>query len=369
MSFFIYYFLPFVIVLGILVFFHELGHFLVAKYFGVKVLKFSLGFGYKLVGKKVGETEYLISTIPLGGYVKLLGEDSEEAEDASPADSARSFNNQHVLKRIAIVAAGPVFNLVLAWLLFCGAFLVSGNYVMTSEIGQVRADSPADRAGLRKGDTIVSVQGRPIEGWPDIKKVVQEQEGTPLQVVVKRGDQLLPVTVTPEFATEKNIFGEEVKSALIGIVASGNFKEIALGPWGSLVEGTAKTWDVIKLTFLTIVKLLQGVVSIKTLGGPIMIGQLTGQVAQESISYLIPLLAIISINLAILNLLPIPILDGGLIVFLLIELVAGKPVGLKKRDIAQKVGLLLLAVLIVVVTINDLSRIEVVSRFFGRFFP
>jgi regulator of sigma E protease len=368
MSFFLYYFLPFVVVLGILVFFHELGHFLVAKYFGVKVLKFSLGFGYKLIGRKVGETEYLISTIPLGGYVKLLGEDAEEAEDVSPADAERSFNNQHVLKRIGIVAAGPIFNLLLAWVLFCGVYLISGNFVMTSEIGQVRADSPAERAGLKKGDTILSVQGHAIDSWPEIKKVVQEQEGRVLEVVVKRGDQTLTVTMTPEIATEKNIFGEDVKSALIGIVASGNFKEIALGPGGALVEGTAKTWDVIKLTFMTIVKLLQGVVSIKTLGGPIMIGQLTGQVAQESVGYLVPLLAIISINLGILNLLPIPILDGGLIVFLLIELLAGKPVGLKKRDIAQKVGLVLLALLIVVVTINDLSRIEVVSRLFERFF-
>lgn len=368
MTFFLYYFLPFIIVLGVLIFFHELGHFLVAKYFGVKVLKFSLGFGYKLIGRKIGETEYLISTIPLGGYVKLLGEDGEESEALSPEDEARAFNNQGVLKRIAIVAAGPIFNLLLAWILFCGVYIISGNYVMSTEIGQVRADSPAEKAGLRKGDTIVSVQGKTVESWQEIKKVVQENDGRPLAIDIRRGDQLLNATVTPEMTTEKNIFGEDIKAALIGIVASGNMKEVELGPGGSLVEGTLKTWEVTKLTFLTIVKLLQGVVSIKTLGGPIMIGQLTGQVAQESVGYLIPLLAIISINLGILNLLPIPILDGGLIVFLIIELIARRPVGLKKRDIAQKIGLLLLAVLIVVVTINDLSRIEAVSRLFDKFF-
>jgi len=368
MTFFFYYVLPFLVVLGILIFFHELGHFLVAKYFGVKVLKFSLGFGYKLIGRKIGETEYLISTIPLGGYVKLLGEDGEEAEAVSPAESERAFNNQSTLKRIAIVAAGPAFNLILAWVVFIAVFLISGNYVMTPEIGQVRPESPAEKAGLMKGDTIVEVQGRPIETWSEIKSIVQEYEGRTVNLTVKRGDRNISVALTPETSTEKNIFGEDVKSALIGIVAAGNYKEIKLGPVDSLVEGTAKTWDVIKLTFLTIIKLFQGVVSIKTLGGPIMIGQLTGQVAQESISYLFPLLAIISINLGILNLLPIPILDGGMILFLLIELIARKPLGLKKRDIAQKVGLFLLALLIVVVTINDLSRIEAVSRLFEKLF-
>jgi regulator of sigma E protease len=368
MTFFLYYILPFLIVLGVLIFFHELGHFLVAKYFGVKVEKFSLGFGYKLVGRKIGETEYLISTIPLGGYVKLLGEDPEEAEPVSQADADRAFNKQHVLKRIAIVAAGPAFNLILAWVLFCGIFLFSGNYVMTPEIGQVRPDSPAEEAGLMKGDRIVSVQGHPIESWPEIKGIVQQYEGRPVTLNIRRGDRTLDVVLTPETATEKNIFGEDVRSALIGIVASGDYRKVELGLVSSFVEGTVRTWDVIKLTFMTIVKLLQGIVSIKTLGGPIMIGQLTGQVAQESFSYLVPLLAIISINLGILNLLPIPILDGGLILFLLIELVARRPISLKKRDLAQKVGLFLLAVLIVVVTINDLSRIEAVSKLFERLF-
>ncbi|MEE9609730.1 MAG: site-2 protease family protein, partial [Desulfatiglandales bacterium] len=146
MSFLFYYIFPLVAVLGILIFFHELGHFLFAKYFGVKVLKFSLGFGYKLIGRKIGETEYLISTIPLGGYVKLLGENDDDTESLPPDEAKRAFANQHVLKRIAIVAAGPFFNLVLALFLFCGLYLISGNYVMTTEIGQVREGSPAQKA-------------------------------------------------------------------------------------------------------------------------------------------------------------------------------------------------------------------------------
>jgi regulator of sigma E protease len=364
MSFLIYYVLPFIVVLGILIFFHELGHFLVAKLFGVKVLKFSLGFGLKLVGRKIGETEYVISSIPLGGYVKLLGEDGNDTEPIPPDEAHKAFNNQHVMKRMAIVVAGPLFNLFLALVLFCGVGVLSGSYILTPEIGQVRKDSPASKAGLMKGDVIVSLQGEPVNSWHEIKGYVQKSSGKPLEVTIRRGKEFLTATVVPEQGVEKNIFGEEVKTPLIGIVASGRYEKVELGVLGGLAEGFLKTWDVTRLTCVTIIKLFEGVVSIKTLGGPIMIGQLTGQAAQEGFSYLIPLLAVISVNLGVLNLLPVPILDGGLIIFLLIELIIGKPVSLKKRDVAQKVGIFLLAVLIVVVTMNDLSRIEAPRRLY-----
>jgi len=368
MTFFLYYLIPFIVVLGVLIFFHELGHFLLAKAFGVKVLKFSLGFGTKLVGKKWGETEYLISTVPLGGYVKLLGENEEDSEALSPEEALRSFNYQHVLKRIAIVAAGPFFNLVLALFLFWGVYVISGNTVMTTEVGQVRENSPAHKAGIQKGDVIVAVEGTGTEDWAEIKNLIKDSAGRGVILTVQREGRLHSVTVVPEESVEKNLFGEDVKAALIGIVAAGKYRNVEMGPWEALKEGVRKTWEIIALTFLTIVKLFQGVVSIKTLGGPIMIGQLTGQVAQESISYLVPLLAVISINLGILNLLPVPILDGGMIVFLLMELVIGKPISLKKKYIAQKAGIFLLAALIVVVTINDLARIEAVVKLFERLF-
>lgn len=357
MSFFFYYILPFVVVLGVLIFFHELGHFLMAKYFNVKVLKFSLGFGYRLMGKKIGETEYLISTVPLGGYVKMLGETDEESEPVPPEDEERAFNNQHVLKRMAIVAAGPVFNLILALVLFCGLHVIAGDQVLTPEVGQVRPGSPADKAGMLKGDVIISIQGEPVSSWNDMKILVQERAGMPLEVVIQRGNDLTSVTVTPEETVVKNIFGEDVKSALIGIVAAGKMKKVELGPWRGIKEGVRRTGEVITLTCLTVVKLFQRVVPLKTIGGPILIGQMTGQLAQESFLYLIPFMAVISINLGILNLLPIPILDGGVLVFLLIELLIGKPISLKKRDVAQKVGLFLLVLLMVVVFYNDISRL------------
>jgi regulator of sigma E protease len=357
MFYLIYYIIPFIVVLGILIFIHELGHFLVAKFFNVKVLKFSLGFGFKLIGKTVGETEYVISTIPLGGDVKMLGENDDEAEELPPEEAERSFNNQKVMTRIAIVAAGPIFNMLLALFLFIGLYLVSGNYVLTSEIGQVRSGSPAQKAGLMKGDVILTVQGKKVESWSKIKETVQDQQGKPLIITIKRGDQILSMTVTPEAAVEKNIFGEEIKSALIGIVSSGKYTRLDLGPWQAVKEGFLKTGEVVELTCLTVVKLFQRVIPIKTIGGPILIGQMTGKLAQESFTYLIPFMAVISINLGILNLLPVPILDGGVIIFLLIELIIGKPLSFKKREWAQKVGLFLLIFLMVVVFYNDITRL------------
>jgi regulator of sigma E protease len=355
----LYYLFPFIAVIGIMIFFHELGHFLIAKSFRVKVLKFCLGFGPKLVGKKVGETEYLISYFPLGGFVKMLGEDvgDEEQQDLSPDDVRRSFNNQHVLKRVAIVAAGPIFNLVLALVLFCGLFLISGTQEMTTEIGQVREGSPAHRAGLMKGDVILSVQGQTTESWTEIKSLVQDQAGNPLAFSIQRGDQILDLTITPQEALVKNEFGEDIKSALIGIVASGKVKKVEMSPWEAIQESYKETWKWIRLTCLVVVKLFQGIVPMKTIGGPILIGQMTGKLAQESFGYLIPFMAIISINLGILNFFPIPILDGGVIIFLLIELIIGRPIGIKKRELAQKVGLSLLILVMAFVFYNDILRL------------
>jgi regulator of sigma E protease len=358
MNIFLYYILPFIFVLGILIFFHELGHFLVAKYFGVKVLKFSLGFGPKLAGKKVGETEYLISLIPLGGYVKMLGEsDDDDVELLTPEEEKKSFSNQHGLKRMAIVAAGPLFNLLLALFMFCGFYMIAGNRVMTPEIGQVSENSPAQKAGLLKGDVIMTIDGKIIETWSEVKDAVRDSAGKSIEITVKRRSSLLTFSVMPEVSVIKNIFGEDVKSALIGIVTAGEFKEIALSPIGAIKEGFRKTFEIIWLTCLTVVKLFQRVIPLKTVGGPILIGQMTGQLAQENLSYLIPFTAVISINLGILNLLPVPILDGGLIVFLLAELLIGKPLSIKKRDFAQKVGLFLLITLMAVVIYNDVSRL------------
>lgn len=355
MSTLLYYIVPFIIVLGVLIFFHEFGHFVLAKLFNVMVLKFSLGFGPKLVGKKIGETEYVLSALPLGGYVKLLGENSDEEILAEEAH--RSFSTQPVANRIAIAAAGPIFNFLLAFLLFCGIYLLSGYPIMTAEVGQVRPGSPAHKADIRKGDVIEYIEGRKINRWRDIRRFVVESPQKGLNMVIRRGDKRISTVVFPKEETVKNIFGEEIKSPLIGIVASGSIRKIALGPLKAIAEGAKKTWEVTALTILTIIKLFQGIVPLKTLGGPIMIGQLTGEIARENLSYLLPFMAVISINLAILNLLPVPVLDGGMILFFLIEIVIRKPISIKKREMAQKIGFFLLVLLMAIVFYNDLLRI------------
>ena len=356
----LYYLLPFIIVIGIMIFFHELGHFLLAKAFGVKVLKFALGYGPPLLTKQIGETEYSIRYFPLGGFVKMLGEDIEEEDSdeiPSPDDIGRSFTDVHVLKRIAIVAAGPVFNIVLAFFLFFGMFMISGTHVMTPIIGEVQADSPAQQAGLQKDDRIISIQNHPINSWDEIRGYVSGHSGEALLFHVQRGEKILSFNITPRESTAKNEFGEETKTALIGIVASGDIEQIKLSLPESVVRGMSDTIKWIKLTFLVIIKLFQGVVPIKTIGGPIMIGQMTGQLVQENVGYLIPFMAIISVNLGILNLFPIPILDGGVIVFLIIELIIRRPLSIKKRELAQKVGLSLLILLMTFVFYNDIVRI------------
>ncbi|MDQ1336197.1 MAG: Zinc metalloprotease [Thermodesulfobacteriota bacterium] len=356
--FFLYYILPFLVVLGVLIFFHELGHFLAAKYFGVKVLKFSLGFGPKLAGKQVGETEYVISALPLGGYVKMLGENTDEEEEPlPPEDVEKSFSNKHVAKRISIVAAGPVFNLLLALVVFCGFYMVAGVQVMTTEVGQVREDSPASQAGFLKGDIITSVDGHATATWPQLKEMIQGNTGQPIQITVRRGENHMVLTVIPEISVTHNIFGEEIRSPLIGIVAGGGFEKVNLGPLGAIAEGFRKTWEIIELTCLTVVKLIQRVIPMETVGGPILIGQMTGQLAQENWVHLIPFTAVISINLGILNLLPVPVLDGGFIVLLLIELAIGRPLNIKKRELLQKMGIVLLVLLMVFVVYNDIKRL------------
>ena len=359
--------IPLIIVLGIMIFFHELGHFLLAKYFNVKVLKFALGFGPKIVAREYGETEYSIRYLPLGGFVKMLGENDfdEDNEPADEKDADRAFNVQHPLKRIAIVAAGPLFNLVLAFFLFFGFFMFYGKPNPDSEptyipvIKTVSEGKPAERAGLKKNDIIISVGEKNVENFTDVSSSLEGKVGTPVKITVMRNDKLFTFSTVPEEGIVPDENGKEEKRAVIGISMSyiKNVDYIKVNLFDSLKESLHETLNVIKLTGLVVVKLFQGAISIKTVGGPIMIGQLTGQIVQSSIDDLMPFMAVISINLGILNLLPIPILDGGVILFLIIELVMRKPISMNKREFAMKIGLSLLLLLMAVVFYNDIMRL------------
>jgi regulator of sigma E protease len=342
-----------------MIFFHELGHFLAAKFFKVKVLKFALGFGPKIVAREVGETEYSIRYLPLGGFVKMLGEDEldEESLPIDEKDAERAFNYQHPLKRIAIVAAGPVFNLILSFILFLGLYTLAGDYIRVPEVGEVIDNSPAQKAGVMVGDVVIRIDDTDVKSLSEMNDIVSGKAGVPITITARRGDKLVSLSVIPEEVTAENEFGEEIRVGRIGIYDAGRIEHLELSPLEAFNQSLSETWQWVKLTCLVVVKLFQGSVSLKTIGGPIMIGQMTGELVQSGVGNLIPFMAIISINLGIINLLPIPILDGGVILFLLFELVMRKPLSVNKREIAQRLGLSLLLLLMAVVFYNDILRL------------
>ncbi len=362
----LYYILPFIIVLGVLIFFHELGHFLMAKLFRVKVETFSLGFGPKLLRRRWGETEYAISALPLGGYVKMLGEDPED-QDIPVEDLERSFTHQPLKKRLAIVAAGPLFNLFLAIPLFFVSNLITGAQIMLPEVGAVSEGSPAERAGLKGGDLILKVDGKEVHVWEDLRRIIGDSKKEVLELEVDRKGDVLLFQVTPEIKRVKNIFGEEKEQRVIGITASQRFKNLKLGVWESFLGSFKKTYEVVYLTIYTLVKLVERVLPLSSVGGPLMIGQMTGQIAQENWVYLFPFMGVISVNLAILNLLPLPVLDGGLIFMFLLELAIRRPLSIKVKEIVQKVGVAFLVLIMILVTWNDLMRIDLVRGLLRRF--
>jgi len=345
----------FIIVLGVLIFFHEFGHFLIARLFGVGVEKFSLGFGPRLIGKKIGITDYRLSAVPLGGYVKMVGEEPDAEID--PADLPLSFTHKHVVKRMLIVVAGPVFNILLAILIFFGIFLISGKLIMKPSVGSVRAGSPAAAAGLIKGDLITVINGTEISNWDEMAAIINASQGKTLDLSVRRQESILDFSIAPERVPTQNIFGENVQRYVIGITASGETYSKELNPFEALGESLTQSYKVIELMVVIIGKLIKGDISTNTLGGPIMIAQMAGDSAKAGVGSLIFFIALISINLAIINLLPIPVLDGGHLLFFLIEAIKGSPVSIKVREVAQQVGLFILILLMILVFYNDITRI------------
>ncbi|RUM46777.1 MAG: RIP metalloprotease RseP [Desulfocapsa sp.] len=349
----------FVVVLGILIFVHELGHFLFAKLFKVRVLKFSLGFGPKMFGRTVGDTEYLISAFPLGGYVKMFGENPDEQE-ASASDRDASFAYKKVWQRFLIVFAGPLFNLLFTVLLFFMIFFFMGlpDSRDTTRIGQVNPDSPAALAGIEVGDTILAINGTPTLKWMDVLVTVRDSGGEALRFTVARGEEDLKLIVTPKHLPVKDIFGEEVEQRfMIGIVKAEELFYLPTGIVGAVQAAFSQTWMYISLTVLGFVKLAQQVVPVSELGGPILIAQIAGKQMQAGwVNYLF-FMGLLSVNLGILNLLPIPVLDGGHLMFLSIEAIRRKPLTEKIQIMAQQMGMAFLGVAMIFVFYNDLLRI------------
>lgn len=338
--------------LGLLIVFHEFGHFLLAKLSGVGVLTFSVGFGPKIWVKKKGETEYALSAFPLGGYVKMVGEDPDE--EVRSEDVERSFAHKNLLKRIAIVIAGPGFNLLLALFLLVIVFTFYGVPVMSTQVSGVEKGSPAERAGIVKGDRIVAIDGKPIKEWDELSKTIKASGGSPLHLQISRGTETVNLTVQPTQKEGKTIFGESKEDWMIGI---GSQVSIEKGnPGLAVVRAFYQTYDYSKLTLLALVKMVSGDVSPRNIGGPILIAQMAGQQAQEGVGNFLAFLAVLSINLGVLNLLPVPVLDGGHLLFFLVEAVIRKPVSVRYREMAQQVGICLLALLMIYAFYNDIVR-------------
>jgi regulator of sigma E protease len=354
-------FLSAIILLGLIIFVHELGHFLSAKLMGVRVLKFSLGFGPKLIGKKYGDTEYLISSIPFGGYVKMLGESS--GEELQEEEKVFAFNYQPVWKRFIIVFLGPLFNLVFAVIIFVFVFSY-GIPVLLPEVGDVLPQSPAERAGLMKGDTVISIDGSQVTQWDEMTNIIHTSPGRSLNLRIKRKSEVITLSVMPEKKRIQDLFGQGKEVGLIGIKPSGSTFIKKSNPSESLTNAVSRTWEIAVLTIVSIVKLIQRVIPMETLGGPILIVQMAGEQASQGVLNFFVFMAIININLGVLNLLPIPILDGGHILFLGIEAIRRKPLGEKIMSIAQRVGLAFILFIMAFAIYNDLIRI-----FTGKPFP
>ncbi len=450
--------ISFIVVIGVLILIHELGHFLVARWAGVGVERFSIGFGPVLMRWRGKETEYCVSAIPMGGYVKMMGEENSlEAGPAMAWDPAKAFSLKPLWVRFLIVFAGPGMNFVLAAVIFIAVLATIGRPVWPAVVGRVVENGPAVAAGIRTDDVIVAVEGRPVEYWEDVDRAVSASRGRPLQLEVKReAGETVPVAVTPRITTvrdpifrdekavwelgagpklvprigavnpgspadraglrpgdqvvavagqpvytpdelmqaiqrrpgqtfeitveregrtlnlqvtasrfkEKGPLGPEVEVGRIGVsIVTGSVSYAAYSPPVAVWYGILRTWDMTVLTTKGFWKIVSGQIPLSNLGGPVQIASETGRQAQEGIAPLAIFTAVISVNLAVLNLLPVPILDGGHLFFFLIEAVLGRPLSVRKRELAQQVGFVLLMLIMVLALYNDLARLDA-FRFF-----
>ena len=362
------YIVPFLVILIILVFVHELGHYWVAKRNGVRIDVFSIGFGRELFGwTDHAGTRWKFSAIPLGGYVKMLGEhDLEEQVDAhaepgawmTPEQRAQSFSTKSVAQRSAIVAAGPIANFLFAIVVFAALFIAVGRPHTAPVVTGVLAGSAAERAGFRAGDEVLQLDGSSIDRFQDIQVAVQMRPSVTLEFVVSRDGERVTLTATPELVREPDRLGKEVEQARLGI-QGGRLEYIRLGPGVALVAAVDELFSMVGRMLGAIGEIVTGERPFSELGGPIRIAEMTGDVAQVNIVNVIYMAAVLSINLGLINLFPIPMLDGGHLIFYAAEAVRGRPVGARMQEMSFRIGLALVLTLMLAVTINDIVSLPV----------
>jgi regulator of sigma E protease len=363
------YLVPFVFVLATIVFFHELGHFLVARWCGVQVTAFSVGFGPELFGiTDRHDTRWKVCAIPLGGFVKFLGDrnvvsvgDSADSLEATVHDRHATFVGASVGRRIAIVAAGPIASFLLAVCIFSGGFMLFGREVTLARVAEVRPNSPAAAAGFLPGDIVLAVDNQKIDGFDELIRLVSVNPGQPLKVTIDRQGSRMELDVTPSLWEVKDSFGNVTRTAQLGLARSStpeDTKTERLGPIRSLELGLGQTWFIADQTLRYLFKVFVGRESADQLGGPIKIAQISGQAATFGFAALLQLAAILSATVGLINLLPVPALDGGHILFYAIEAGRGRPVSQNAQQWGMRIGLLLVLALMIFTTISDVVRLS-----------
>ena len=341
------------LILSFLIFFHELGHYLAARFFGVRVEVFSIGFGKKIFSRVIGQTEYRLSIIPLGGYVQMKGQDDSDPTKVSSDND--SYNTKKPWRRIIILLAGPFANFLLAFLLYL-AMANIGVTKLSPIIGVVGENTPAQQMGLVKNDRVIEINGERVITWDDISSLIKESEG-PLIVSIQRGSKVKTLMATPEIKEIKTIFGEPIKKRILGITPIGETFILKFTPVQALEFAYDETLYAATLIVTSLQKLVQGVIPVKDLGGVIAIVDITAQASQAGIIALFALTALISVNLGVLNLLPIPALDGGHIMFNLYEMITKKPPSEKILYVMTVFGWVFLLSIMIFTIFNDLFRI------------
>jgi regulator of sigma E protease len=362
------YIVPFLFVLTIVVFFHELGHFLVARWAGVRVLTFSLGFGPELAGFNDRHgTRWKISAIPLGGYVKFFGDDTEASTPSTEAlahmtaeEQAGSFHHKKVGPRAAIVAAGPIANFILAIVIFTCLFTFFGKPSTTARVDKIEANSAAAKAGFQVGDIVTAIDGKTIGSFSDMQRIVGVHAGDQLTFTVKRGDSTLQLKGTPEQREVKDPFGNAHRLGVLGITratAPGDVVTERVDPATALWLGVKETWFVVDRTLAYIGGVFTGREAADQVGGPLRIAQISGQVATIGLTALVHLAAVLSISIGLLNLFPVPLLDGGHLLFYAVEAVRGRPLSNRAQEMGFRIGLGLVLMLMVFATYNDILHL------------
>jgi regulator of sigma E protease len=363
------YILPFLFVLTLVIFFHELGHFLVARWTGVRVLAFSIGFGPELFGfdDRRG-TRWRVAAIPLGGYVRFAGDENAgsapdvAALDRMSAEERRSsFFFAPLPARAAIVAAGPIANFLLAIVIFAGIFMISGKPVTDAAVDRVEEGSAAAAAGIAPGDLVVAIDGKKIETFGDMQRIVEQSADRRLVVTVERDGARLDLPATPKLREITDSFGNKLRIGLLGISRSTNPQNVRVerfGPIEALAEGARETWFQVERTATYLGRLIVGRESADQIGGPIRIAKTSGDFATLGFVALLTLAAVLSVSIGLLNLVPIPLLDGGHLLFYAIEALRGRPLGPRAQEIGMRIGLALVLMLMIFATWNDIVHLS-----------